>query len=146
MPRFLTPEWVDAFNRAVGEMEVPPLGEEAGLSARSGSFAVAEDIADAPEGPVTLLLVVAEGRLRLSLLPAAGPGAEEGPATTAANVRVALGYADAVALAKGALTPAEALGGGRIRVHGDLAVLAAGQEVLAAARGHAAELAATTTY
>jgi putative sterol carrier protein len=44
-----------------------------------------------------------------------------------------LRYADALAMARGELEPADALADGRVRVRGDLAVLVAGQAVLAAA-------------
>jgi putative sterol carrier protein len=50
-----------------------------------------------------------------------------------ATATIALGYADALALALGRLNPADALAAGRVRVRGDLAALVAGQEVLAAA-------------
>jgi putative sterol carrier protein len=56
-------------------------------------------------------------------------------ATTTATATIALGYADALALALGRLDPADALAAGRVRVRGDLAALVAGQEVLAAAAG-----------
>ena len=59
---------------------------------------------------------------------------------------IALAYDDAAALATGGLSPAEALNAGRIRVRGDLSVLAAGQELLAAARVHTRALDADTTY
>jgi putative sterol carrier protein len=44
-----------------------------------------------------------------------------------------LGYAEALAMARGDLDPADALAAGRVRVRGDLAALVAGQEVLAQA-------------
>ena len=44
-----------------------------------------------------------------------------------------LGYAEALAMARGELDPADALAAGRVRVRGDLAALVAGQDVLAAA-------------
>ncbi len=49
------------------------------------------------------------------------------------NVTVVLTYEDALAMAQGALAPADALAAGRVRVRGELAVLVAGQAVLAAA-------------
>ena len=44
-----------------------------------------------------------------------------------------LGHADARAMARGELDPADALAAGRVRVRGDLAALVAGQDILAAA-------------
>jgi putative sterol carrier protein len=55
---------------------------------------------------------------------------EEGGAG-AADVTVSLGRQDAFAMARGSLSAADALAGGRIRVRGDLSVLAAAQDVLA---------------
>ena len=49
-------------------------------------------------------------------------------------------------MAKGELTPAEALNAGRIRVRGDLSVLVAAQQMLAEARDSTGTLAAETTY
>jgi putative sterol carrier protein len=144
MPRFLTPAWVDAFNEAMAEVAVPTPGADAGLVAESGRFAVAQEVRGAPDGDVALLLTVDEGRLRLALVPAGGEGTA--PAEPEPNVTIALAYEDAVAMAKGELTPAEALTAGRVRVRGDLAVLAAGQEVLAEARRSTAALTAETTY
>jgi putative sterol carrier protein len=66
--------------------------------------------------------------------------------TDRAEVTIALDYVDAAALARGELTPADALTGGRIRVRGDLSVLAAGQELLRAARVHTRVLDADTTF
>ncbi len=71
-----------------------------------------------------LVLTVAEGRARLGLDPAGTVG---GTAT------IVLGYAEALAMARGELDPADALAAGRVRVRGDLAALVAGQDVLAEA-------------
>ncbi len=138
MPRFLTAQWVDAVNQALSRTEVAAAPEDAGTDARSGRFVVAEHVADAPGGATTLLLVAKDGRVRLSLV-------EDG-AAEAADVTIALGYDDAVAMATGELAPADALAAGRVRVRGDLAVLVAGQELLAEARRQAGSLADDTTY
>src|SRR5580692_6940870 len=61
-------------------------------------------------------------------------------AERAGTATIVLGYPEALAMARGALDPAEALAAGRVRVRGDLAALVAGQDVLAAA---AAQLGAT---
>jgi putative sterol carrier protein len=75
-------------------------------------------------GDVNLVLTVAEGKARLGLDPAGTVG---GTAT------MVLGYAEALAMARGQLDPADALAAGRVRVRGDLAALVAGQDVLAEA-------------
>ena len=51
----------------------------------------------------------------------------------ASNVTVVLAYADALAIARGELHPADALAAGRVRVRGELSVLVAGQAILNAA-------------
>ena len=71
-----------------------------------------------------LVLSVADGRARMALDPT---GTVSGTAT------IVLGYAEALAMARGELDPADALAAGRVRVRGDLAALVAGQDVLAEA-------------
>jgi hypothetical protein len=78
------------------------------------------------DGEVRVVLTVSEGHAHMAL----DPDGERGATGT-----IALGYADALALALGRLDPADALAAGRVRVRGDLAALVAGQEVLAAAAG-----------
>jgi putative sterol carrier protein len=141
VPRFLTPDWVGGFNDALAGVVLPAPGPGAGLAAADGRFTVAEEVRGTPDGDVRLVLRTEAGALSLELGPLTGP---EGAPT--ADVTIALGYEDAAALAAGTLSPAEALTAGRIRVRGDLSVLAAGQELLAAAREHTRTLDAETTY
>lgn len=140
MPQFLTSAWVEAFNGAMASVSVPAPGADAGLVPQSGVFVVAQEIRGAAGGDVTLLLRFDEGTLELALAPGNGD-TERKP-----NVTIALSYDDAVAMAKGELSPAEALTAGRVRVRGDLAVLIAGHELMAEARRHTGSLAADTTY
>ena len=140
MPRFLTPEWVAGFNAALEGVVLPAPGPDAGLAAADGRCVVAEEVRGTPDGDVRLVLRTADGALSLEVGPLTG--AED----TAADVTIALDYEDAAALSTGALSPAEALTGGRIRVRGDLSVLSAGQELLSAAREHTRALDAGTTY
>jgi putative sterol carrier protein len=142
MPRFLTQDWVEAFNLALADVRLPDPGPDAGLAAVDGRFTVAEEIRGGPDGDVRLVLRTGDGALALELL-AIESGAGEAEHD---DVTIALDYADAVSLAQGALSPAEALTAGRIRVRGDLSVLAAGQELLQAARSHTRDLDAATTY
>jgi hypothetical protein len=91
---------------------------------------VAQVVTDAPAGPDTAggtlrtVLTVDDGRITLVADP---------DEAVPANVTMVLAYADALAIARGELEPAEALAGGRVRVRGELAVLVAGQAVLQAA-------------
>ncbi len=143
MPRFLTPAWVAVFNQAMASVAVPTPGADAGLVPQSGRFVVAQEIRGAPGGDVTLLLRVDDGKMEMALAPVGDreEGAEPGP-----NVTISLSYDDAAAMAKGELSPAEALTAGRVRVRGDLAVLIAGQELMAEARRQTGSLAAETSY
>ena len=143
MPRFLTPEWADAITAALAGKDLPGPGPDDGLTASGGRFVVAEEVRAAPDGDVRLVLRVDGGTVTLGVAPLAGdPGADE----PQADVTIALDYGDAVAMADGSLSPAEALTGGRVRVRGDLSVLTAGQQLLAAAREHTAAVDAETTF
>jgi hypothetical protein len=135
--RYLSPEWVQGFDAALGALDLSEAiaaAASGSLAAADGAFSVAQlvngvpaDVASGSE--VRVVLSVADGHAHLTL-DAEGAGSEE-PATAT----IALHYADALALALGRLDPADALAAGRVRVRGDLAALVAGQEVLAAAAG-----------
>ncbi len=144
MARFLSAAWVadvDAYLRGVA---VPAPGADAGLGAMGGEFTVAQDIHGTPEGDVRLLLTAGGGSLRLALT---DPGTDAGDADQPVPaVTITVSYEDAAAMSTGALTPAEALNEGRIRVRGDLSVLVAGQQMLAAALAGAEGLREATTY
>jgi putative sterol carrier protein len=141
--RFLSQEWVDAVNAALDGVVVPEPGPEAGLAAQDGSFTVAQEVRGGPEGDVRLVLTADGGSLAMAVGPLGGGGTDE---DEDAEVTIAVAYDDAVALSQGTLTPAEALTAGRIRVRGDLSVLAAGQAMLAAARERTGAVDAATTY
>jgi hypothetical protein len=133
MPRYLSPEWVQALNAALEGLDLTEAVAAAAagsVTASAGTFAVAQVVTDppgdvgAPDGPVRTVLLVEDGRVTLTADP---------EAAQAANVTMVLDYADALAIARGELDPADALANGRVRVRGELAVLVAGQAVLAAA-------------
>jgi hypothetical protein len=133
MPPYLSPAWVHAFNAALAGLDLTDAIAAAGagsLTASRGTFGVAQVVTDAPAGPDTAggtlrtVLTVDDGRITLVADP---------DEAVPANVTMVLAYADALAIARGELEPAEALAGGRVRVRGELAVLVAGQAVLQAA-------------
>jgi hypothetical protein len=127
MARYLSPEWVQAFDAALAPLDLTEAIGAAGagsLKASDGAFAVAHVVTGGPQGPVRLVLTVADGRARLALDP---------DEALPVDVTIVLDHAEALAMARGALQPADALAAGRVRVRGDLAALVAGQSVLAAA-------------
>jgi hypothetical protein len=133
MPRYLTPDWVESFDAALSTLDLSDAVAAAGtgsLAAADGTFSVVQVITGVPGdvqaggGDVHLVLTVDGGRARLALDPS---GTSGGTAT------IVLGYAEALAMARGELDPADALAAGRVRVRGDLAALVAGQDVLAEA-------------
>jgi hypothetical protein len=138
MAPYLSPEWVQAFNDALAQLDLSEAVAAAGagsVTASGGRFAVAQEVHGAPDGighagTVRTVLTVEGDLVSLSTDP---------DGALAANVTIALGYDDALAIARGETDPATALAGGRVRVRGELAVLVAGQSVLnaaAAALGH----------
>lgn len=145
MPRYLSPRWVQAFNAALEGLDLSDAVAAAGagsVTASLGTFSVAQVVTDVPGetatpgetsepdatvGPgatVRTVLTVADGRMSL----VSDPNAD-----MAADATIVLAYDDALAIARGELDPAAALAAGRVRVRGELAVLVAGQSVLAAA-------------
>ena len=129
MPRYLSPEWVESFDAALCALDLTEAIAAAGagsLLAADGAFTVAQVVDGGPEDTVRTVLTIAEGHAHLALDP-------DGAASEVADVTMLLGYDDALAMAQGALEPADALAAGRVRVRGDLAALVAAQSVLQAA-------------
>jgi putative sterol carrier protein len=127
MPRYLSPEWVESFNAALSGLDLSDAISAAGagsLTASDGAFCAAQVVTGAPEGTVRTVLIVGEGHAAREL---------DNDTARRAHVTMVLDYADAIAMARGELDPADALAAGRVRVRGELAVLVAGQSVLAAA-------------
>lgn len=148
MARFLSGEWVDAFNASLTGVVLHTPDDERGLATTDGPVTVAEEISGGPDGDVRLLLHIDRGALRLELAEPGGETAPPGPdaAGAAPAVTMAVRYEDAVALSTGELSPSAALNQGRIRVRGDLTVLVDAHRLLAAARPATQALSAATTY
>jgi hypothetical protein len=145
MARFLSPSWVEELNAGLEGAVLPDPAPDAGLAMVDGKVTVVQEVHGTPDGDIRLVMRIEAGTIRLHLAdrPArAGDGS--GDAGDPPNVTIALSYEDAAALSKGELTPAEALNAGRIRVRGDLSALAAGQQLLTAARAGAGALPPTT--
>lgn len=135
MVRFLSPEWVDAFNQAVADVHLATPGPGAGLAVRDGRFSMAQVVTGGPAGEVQTTLTVDAGRVAIT-----------SGETGGAEVTIRLTWPDAVAMAAGTLAPGEAIAAGRVRVRGDLSVLAEAQAVLAAVQPHLQGLRELTEY
>ena len=95
VPRYLTPEWADAFNEALAHVAWTTGPTEGSLAAASGRFSVSQEVHDVPPdgAAVCTTLVMDEGRLRLHFHRPEEPDREG-----RADVTIALDYPDAVAL------------------------------------------------
>jgi hypothetical protein len=133
--RFLSPEWVEAFNEALADVAVAPPGPEAGLAVRDGRFSMCQVVTGGPDGDVQTTLRVQEGRVTMT-------GGDCGEAA----VTIRLTWEDAVAMVAGELAPGEAIAAGRVRVRGDLSVLAEAQAVLGAVAPHLHKVRDLTEY
>jgi hypothetical protein len=133
--RFLSPEWVDAFNQALVDVVIEPPGPDAGLAVRDGRFSMAQVVSGGPGGDVHTTFQVHEGRATMTT----GQSGD-------ASVTIGLTWADAVAMAAGELSPVDAIAAGRVRVRGDLSVLAEAQAVLAALSPHLQNVRDRTEY
>ena len=135
MPRFLSPDWVEAFNRAVLGVDVAPPVDDAPLATRDGRYAMGQIVTGGPEGDAQTTLRVRDGTLTMAV------GIDED-----ADVTIRLTWDDAVAMAAGALGAADAIAAGRVRVRGDLSVLAQAQATLAAVSSQLEALRTATVY
>ena len=100
MARYLSPDWVQSFDAALGALDLSDAVAAAGsgsLAAADGRFSVVQVVTGVPEdvqaegGDVHLVLTVADGQARLGL----DPGRTLGGTAT-----IVLGYADALAMAR----------------------------------------------
>ena len=135
MPRFLSPDWVEAFNVAVAEVDVAPPGDDAPLATRDGRYAMGQIVTGGPEGDVETTLRVRDGTLTMAV----GIDGD-------ADVTIRLAWDDAVAMAAGELAATDAIAAGRVRVRGDLSVLAQAQATLAAVSSQLEALRTATVY
>ena len=109
MARYLSTEWVAAFDAALATLDLSDVIAAAGassLAAADGTFSVAQMVtgvpgADGSEEEVRVVLTVSDGRAHLEL----DPGHAR-----ASSATIVLGYGDALAMARGELDPADALG------------------------------------
>ncbi len=146
--RFLSPEWVAAYNEVLQGIDLASLGQvgpesTGSLAASNGAIRVVLAVHGGPDGDSSVVraaFVAADGRLRLELED------RDDPAPEPPNVTVALDLEVAAALALGVIDPTEALGRGQILVRGDLSVLVANQALLTTAAGALGDLHERTTF
>jgi hypothetical protein len=133
--RFLSPQWVVAFNEAVAGVDIPAPSAGDALTVGDGEFATTVIVGDGPGDRTTVTVDVCGGRISLTT--------GDDPAATA-TLRV--GWDDAASFLDGAWSPTAALAGARAQVRGDLSVLKATGVVLGAVRPHLGHLRAGTDY
>jgi hypothetical protein len=149
MARFLSPEWVEEWNVALEPVSQSDPGADAGLAVADGHVTVVQEVHGAPDGDVRLVMTIDGGSVHLGLEPTppagedGGSGDAPGPSP---DVTIVVAYEDAAAMARGELSPADALTAGRIRVRGDLSALGATQRMLNDVRSGSAGSIPATTY
>jgi hypothetical protein len=155
MARFLSPEWVEEWNVALGSVPLPDPGPDAGLAMADGHVTVVQEVLGTPDGDIRLVMHIDAGTVRLDLDSSpedeglgidGDDGSGKDGRRTSPDVTIVLGYDDAAAMSRGEVSPAEALTAGRIRVRGDLSALAATQQLLNDVRNASEGRIPPTTY
>lgn len=116
MLRFLSPEWLQAFDAA--------LRAEPGLGARfaASPIAIAQEVANEPGAEPVRYVVVLDG---------AGGRVESGAGAPPADVTFVCDRATAAGLARGEVNAQRALTSGRLKLRGEVDRLAAASSALA---------------
>jgi hypothetical protein len=128
VPEFLSDEWISSLARAVRDADASTLSP----------LTLEQVVRGVPgRGEVRYRLVAADGQLDVAT---AGAGENE------PDVSVTTDYATAVALARGDENAQQALAAGRLRLGGNLVLLAARADALVALDDLFAALRAETTY
>ena len=128
MARFLSQEWFALVREALADPDGPP-GES------PATVAVRHRVFGGPDGDIDY--VVRAGSGRYSVEPGAG-----GPV----DIEVIESYDSAAAISQGTVTPAAAFAAGRLKLEGDVALLAERQDDFAALGQLLAPVRAVTTY
>ena len=125
---FLSDEWIASFDRLLRDADITGLAP----------FALEQIVRDVPgRGEVRYRLVASEKGVAVMR----SSGTNGSP-----NVSFATDYATAVSLARGTENAQHALGAGRLRLGGDLVLLAARADALAALDDVSASLREQTSY
>jgi hypothetical protein len=133
--RFLSPEWIVAFDEAVAAVDLAPPAEDSALAVRQGMYATGLIAHDDGDRSVSVTLEISQGRMTMR----AG-------ATPEAAVTLRVGWAEAASFLAGAWSPTPALAAGRAQIRGDLSVLGATGIALQVLQPSLARLQADTEY
>lgn len=127
--RYLSPEWMDAAGRA--------LAADARLAeaTRGVRLMVEQVVDDGASGQIRWHVVIDDGSVQLR----AGPAPQ-------ADVRISTSYTTAAEIATGELAAQRAFIDGRLRIGGDLSVLASHQRTLASIDDALADVRRETTF
>jgi putative sterol carrier protein len=129
MPRYLTPEWLDAAQRAV------EADQHLAAATADVRLTVQQLVTDGPDGDVAYFVAIDRGAVRV--------GKGEAPAATVTFIQ---DWDTAAAIGRGVLSAQGAFMTGRIRVRGDLPELVEHGNLFGAVDDVFAELRAQTTY
>jgi hypothetical protein len=128
VPRFLTAEWAAAAEQAVRPLALPG----------AGPVTLAHLVRGAPEGDVTWVVEVRDGRASVTLRPGLDAGG--------ADVVLVEDYATACALARGEMTAEEAVAAGRLKLRSGAQALVTHAAALRSVGEALAALRADTTW
>lgn len=106
MTRFLSPEWLARLEEAAGR------DERLRRAASAVDLTVRQVVRGGPDGDVAYTVRLGEGSVRVE------------PGGTGGDLEVIQDYDTAVAISRGALTPAAAFAAGRIKLGGRVGLLA----------------------
>jgi len=135
MARFLSEEWFALVRAAVAGAVEGPAPEPAATVAESGPVTVRHRVTGGPGGDVDYLVRAGAGRFSVE------PGA-----TGPVDIEIVETYESAAAISQGKLTPAAAFAAGRLRLEGEVAMLAECEDDFAALGHLLAPVRAVTTY
>ena len=142
--RFLSPEWIDAFNDHLSGFDLDLSGADQSLSTQAGPIHLLQVIAGSPEGDLHVMLTIGGTGIHMEII------SHDAAASTAGSIKedvaVKMNWADAVAMSTSKLTVAQALAAGTIKVKGNLSVLIDSQRILDAVGDRLASLHEHTTY
>lgn len=135
MARFLSEEWFGLVRAALAGPDSHSGDGARDTGAGTGTVTVHHRVTGTPDGDVEYLVRLGPGQGHVEQ-GAAGP----------ADVEIVADYESAAAISQGVLTPADAFGAGRIKLVGDVGLLARHHDRFAALGELLADVRRSTTY